>query len=503
MNSYLLLIAGILIILSAFASRISTRFGIPVLLIFMGIGILAGPDFLNLLHFDSQETASTIANIALMFILFDSGSNTKKANLHAFAGPSLTLATFGILATTLILGFLIHILLDQDILFSLMLGAIISSTDAAAVMTVLRERPIQKKISSTLEIESAANDPMAILLTLFMINLIQNAGNATAGDYVFFVLQLIWQFAGGILIAFAASKIGVKIYNHFKSENLGLFYVLYIGILFATYSSADLLKANGIIAIFFAGYWLGNQRFVFKRGVSHFVSALSSFANMCVFLLLGILVVPHLMINVWWEGIILAIVLIFIARPLAVLLSLLPFKYKRKEQTFIAWGGLKGAVPVVLATYPAAYGLDPDNFVFNIVFFVVTLSCLIQGTTLSPFAKTLGFSVPKNRHSPYFMELFSLAQTNFEVMDVQITETAPYDIKTQKPWHKSKIKELTLKRTQEDPEEKSENSSVVITAIVRNKKIISPNGETRLKSGDILFLLGTHESLEEFVPGQS
>ena len=308
MNSYLLLIAGILIILSAFASRISTRFGIPVLLIFMGIGILAGPDFLNLLHFDSQETASTIANIALMFILFDSGFNTKKANLHAFAGPSLTLATFGILATTLILGFLIHILLDQDILFSLMLGAIISSTDAAAVMTVLRERPIQKKISSTLEIESAANDPMAILLTLFMINLIQNAGNATAGDYVFFVLQLIWQFAGGILIAFAASKIGVKIYNHFKSENLGLFYVLYIGILFATYSSADLLKANGIIAIFFAGYWLGNQRFVFKRGVSHFVSALSSFANMCVFLLLGILVVPHLMINVWWEGIILAMV---------------------------------------------------------------------------------------------------------------------------------------------------------------------------------------------------
>ena len=134
---------------------------------------------------------------------------------------------------------------------------------------------------------------------------------------------------------------------------------------------------------------------------------------------------------------------------------------------------------------------------------MVTLSCLIQGTTLSPFAKTLGFSVPKNRHSPYFMELFSLAQTNFEVMDVQITETAPYDIKTQKPWHKSKIKELTLKRTQEDTEEKSENSSVVITAIVRNKKIISPNGETRLKSGDILFLLGTHESLEEFVPGQS
>ena len=207
------------------------------------------------------------------------------------------------------------------------------------------------------------------------------------------------------------------------------------------------------------------------------------------------------MINVWWEGIILAIVLIFIARPLAVFLSLLPFKYKWKEQTFIAWGGLKGAVPVVLATYPAAYGLDPDNFVFNIVFFVVTLSCLVQGTTLSPFAKTLGFSVPKDKHSPYFMELFSLAQTNFEVMDVLITETAPYDSVTQKPWHKSKIKELTLKKSPENSDLKQDEHSVVITAIVRNKKIISPNGETKLKAGDILFLLGTHESLEEFVPG--
>lgn len=477
--SNLLFVAGIIIILSTFASKIGTRFGIPVLLIFMGIGIIAGSDGLELISLADQELTRTIANIALMFILFDSGFNTKKQHLEAHAGPSLTLATLGIVVTAVALGVLVHFLLHQDWLFSFMIGAIISSTDAAAVMTVLRERPIVKRISSTLEIESAANDPMAILLTLFMINLVLNAGEASAGDYVFFVVKLVWQFVGGILVALACSKLAVWLYNHFKSENQGLFYVLYIGIVFATYGAADLVQANGVIAIFFTGYWMGNSTFVFQRGVSHFVSALSSFANMCVFLLLGLLVAPHSMVNVWREGIVLAAALILVARPIAVWICLLPFKFRRRERLFIAWGGLKGAVPVVLATYPAAYGLDPDGFVFNIVFFVVTFSCLIQGTTLAPFAKRLRFSVPKQSESPYSMELFSLDKTDFDVQCVPVT--------SKMPWLGKRIAELGL------PED------IVISSMVRDRKIISPRGNTMVKEGDTLFILGKPSRVQEAV----
>ena len=197
---------------------------------------------------------------------------------------------------------------------------------------------------------------MAILLTLFMINLIQNAGSADIQDYFMFTARLLWQFGGGILAARAVSVIAIWLFNHFENDNQSLFYVLYIGIALVTYGLADSIQANGTIAIFFCGYWLGNSEFVFKRGVSHFIGGISTLANMCVFLLLGILVYPSSMVTVWQQGILLAAALIFIARPLTVFLCLLPFKYSRADSLFISWGGLKGAVPIVLATYPAAYG---------------------------------------------------------------------------------------------------------------------------------------------------
>ena len=231
MTSHLLLVFGMLIVIGTFASKISTKWGVPVLLIFLAIGMIAGSDGLNLIDMSNYTLARDIANIALIFILFDSGFNTKRSHLKKYFGPSLLLATGGIIVTAASLGVLIHFLLNLQWLHALLLGSIISSTDAAAVMTILRERPVKTHVSSTLEIESAANDPMAILLTLFMINLIQNAGSAGFQDYCIFIGQLLWQFAGGILTAKAISIAAGWLFNHFENDNQSLFYVLYMIVL--------------------------------------------------------------------------------------------------------------------------------------------------------------------------------------------------------------------------------------------------------------------------------
>ena len=479
MTSSLLLIFGILVVVGTFASKLSARFGVPVLLVFLAIGMIAGNDALGLILFSNQIMARDFANIALIFILFDSGFNTKRIDLHKFKGPSLSLATIGIVITALSLGVLIHFLLGINWLYSFLIGSIISSTDAAAVMTILRERPVKSHVSATLSIESAANDPMAILLTTFIINLILNAGNAFPFDYLVFVIRLIWQFVGGILVALILSKLGVWLFNHFGSANQAMFYVLYIGIVFSTYGLADVIGANGTIAVFFEGYWFGNSSFAFKRGISHFISGLSTFANMFVFLLLGLLVFPKSMVQVWQKGLILAVAMIFIARPLAVFLCTFPFKFSLKERFFIVWGGLKGAVPIILATYPAAFGLDDDGLIFNIVFFVVSLSCLLQGTTLVLFAKKLKLSVPKKQHSPYSLELFALDKTDFDIVDIQVHQNSP--------WCNKRLMQLSL------PED------IVVSTMVRKGKIISPRGNTLILPDDILFLMGEPEAIERIV----
>lgn len=476
MTSSILLIFGILVIVGTFASKISSKFGVPVLLVFLAIGMISGSDALALIDFSDHVLAKDLANIALIFILFDSGFNTKRGDLHKYKGPSLSLATIGILLTALCLGVLLHFLLRMDWLYAFLVGAIISSTDAAAVMTILRERPVKTNVSATLGIESAANDPMAILLTTFMINLIRNTGSAEISDYLVFVLRLAWQFGGGILVAKVLSKVGVWLFNHFGSGNQAMFYVLYVGLVFSIYGLADVIGANGTIAVFFAGYWLGNSMFAFRRGISHFISGLSTFANMFVFLLLGLLVFPKSMVQVWQKGLILAVAMIFIARPLAVFLCTFPFKFSLKERFFIVWGGLKGAVPIILATYPAAFGLDNDGLIFNIVFFVVSLSCLLQGTTLSLFAKKLKLDVPKKQHSPYSLELFALDKTDFDVMDIQVHSDSY--------WCGKKLSQLNL------PED------IVVSTMVRGKKIVSPRGNTIIQKDDILFIMGEPSRVE-------
>jgi len=461
----MLLLFSLLLLLGAFSTKITVRLGIPVLLVFLGIGMLVGSDFLNLIYFEDAILAQKIANIALIFVLFESGFYTKRTSLRSAAGPSLSLATIGVLLTAVALGFAVHHFMKLDLAYSFLIGSIISSTDAAAVIMLMRQKPVQPRVSTTLEVESAANDPMAILLTTMMVEIV--AGKT--GDIPHFILKFSWLLGGGVLIGWIMSKAGRLFFNYLGSENRGYYYVLVLGFALAVFGIADVLMSSGIIAVFFCGYWFGNSEFVYKRGASHFIDGLSTISNMVIFLLLGLLVFPKTMFTMWKEGLILAVLIIFVARPLAVLICTFPFKFSARERLFIMWGGIKGAVPIVLATYPAAYGLANNDYVFDIVFFAVLLSCLVQGMSINLVADRLGLAIPRKPKALYSVELLTLNRTETDMLEVPIGSKGRARGKT--------LQDLNLPR------------EIVVSSIVRGEEIVVPRGSTRFEEGDIVFVL--------------
>ncbi len=473
------LLIALLIIASLFATRISDKVGVPVLIVFLGVGILVGNDCLGLVQFNDAKLTKQIADVLLIFILFSGGFSTTRSDLQLVAKPAITLATLGVALTAVALGVCIHFIMHFDWMLSMLIGSIISSTDAAAVFLITRQNPIQKKLAATLNVESAANDPMAILLTLAFVGSAAGDGNATFLD---FFVKLAWQFSGGILVGYVASYVAKFLFNNLRSENRGYYYVLIIGVILLGYGAADVIYANGIIAVFFMGYWLGNSEFVLKRGVSHFLEGISTFCNMTLFLMLGLLAFPRNFLGVWKEGLLIAALMIFVARPFAVWISTFPFHYTKKEKLFLCWGGIKGAVPIVLATYPAAYGLESGNSVFNIIFFAVLITCLLQGSTLGKLAKLLKLTVPTPPKSPFSVELYSLKNSNVDMFDFLITADSFCAGKT--------IKDLNL------------GQDVLITSITRKANIIPPKGGVELEPDDILFILAPrsmHQELQDYL----
>lgn len=463
----MLFVFSVLMILSVFTTKISSRFGIPLLLVFMFIGIISGSDVLNLFYFDDALLTKKIADFLIIFILFDGGYSTTRAAFRRVAGPALTLATLGVILTAFVLGFFVHHVFQLAFLESMMIASIIASTDAAAVYMITRQNPIKGKLATTIEVESAANDPMAILLTLVFINLLTIGGDS----YFQYILNLVWQFMGGVLVGFVLSKVSVYLFDHLKSENRGNYNVLMVGLILLGYGTADLIAANGIIAVFFMGYWLGNSNFTGKQGASNFLEGITTLSNVALFLMLGLLVFPSNFANVWKEGMIIALLLMFVARPVAVFLSLLPFKYTFKEQTFISWGGIKGAVAVVLATYPYAANLDEKGIIFDIIFFAVLLSCVVQGMTLGKLSRLFHFTAEKPLTSPYTVELHSTKKSDVDMFEIHIGKEA-------RAINKS-IANLGL------------GGEVVISSIIRDETMLIPSGRVVLQEGDILYVL-TH-----------
>lgn len=466
----MVLLWAVLILVSTFFSKISSRFGIPGLIVFLGVGMLFGSDGFNWIYFDDVQLVQQIANIALIFILFEGGFVTKQSSLHSVWKSALSLSTLGVVITAVVVGIATHLLLGMEWYFSLLLGAIISSTDAAAVMSIFRNKSIQPQVSSTLEVESASNDPMAIVLTLTIMGLI----TGTMHNPEEMLGYLAWQFGGGFMIGWGINKLGRWFIDGLRDDSGGFYYVLIMGISLLSYGLADLLGANGFIAAFFAGFFMGNSEFTYKRGITHFLEGLSTLSVVGLFLILGLLVFPRELPSVWKEGTLIALVLIFVARPIAVFICTIRSKFRFKEKWFISWGGIKGAVPIVLATYPAAAGMDQGRFVFDVVFFVVLISSLIQGSTLDWIAGKLGLITGYRKKPPYSLELLALQKSNTEILNLAVDEGIPISGRA--------IKDIALPQ------------DTIITAIVRDQQLIAPRGPTVIKPGDVLFVLTSFES---------
>ncbi len=461
----MLLILAILLLLATFSTKLAEKLGIPGLIVFLGLGMIFGNDVLNLIYFDDPLLAETIGTAFLIIILFEGGFSTKRELMKIVIKPAFTLATIGVIVTAVVIGTLAYLLLDLSLHSAFLIGAIISSTDAAAVFASLRNKKIEPKTAATLEIESATNDPMAIILTITIIQLIQG----TFSSPVFFVVNLGWQILAGSLIGYLIGKVGPYIINKAKLETGGFYLVLTLGLCFLSYGLASEIKGNGFLAVFITGYLISNSQFVYKNSALRFVDGLSSFSQVMLFLMLGLLVSPSKVLLYWQDGIIISLILIFIARPVAVFLLTIFWDYSLRQKIFLCWGGIKGAVPIVLAVYPFAAGLEDANYYFNIVFFVVLLSALIQGATLDLLAGKLKLFFGKKKPSVHSLELISLEESGSELIE--------YNIKKESELINKKIYQLLLPKHS------------LVTAIVRNKDIVTPRGNTVLKAGDTLFLL--------------
>lgn len=459
------LLTPLILIAVVLVAALLDRWSVPVILIALGAGIVFGSDVLGLWHFSDVVLTNRVANIALVFILFQGGFRTRGDDFKAVALAAGGLATWGVVLTAAATFVTLWGVLGWPLETAALLAVVISSTDAAATFSILRRQALPAKLSSTVQIESAANDPMAILLTLATIEAF------TSGDarwYVVLVLFL-WKFAAGIALGWLLARAALWLFNRLSPQDRGHYYVLSLGVMLLIYGLAESAQASGMLAVFIAGYVMGNRPFIHKQGVTNFSSALSTIADIGMFVLMGLLVAPRQWADLWPEGIVLFVVLTVVARPAAVWMGTAGMGLGWRNKVFISWAGLRGAVPIVLATYPLARGMPMGQEVFNLVFFAVILSILVQGSTLGPVARWLGLSSPQRPRPLYNLELVTMARSDLDLMVVDLPDPrgAPGP----------RLRDLKLP------------PGAVITLVTRGKGVVVPKGNTRLEGWDQVTVL--------------
>lgn len=468
------IIIPILLIAVVLAAVWLDRWSVPVILVALGAGIIFGSDVLNLWAFDDVILTNEVANMALVFILFHGGFLTKRADFRAVALLAGGLATWGVMLTAAVTFACLHWGIGWSTEKALLLAVIISSTDAAATFSILRRQSLPPRLSSTVAIESAANDPMAILLTTVAVSSLASGTSFGAST----VLSFFWQFGAGPVIGYSIARGAIWLFNRLTPQERGYYYVLFIGTVLLMYGLAHAVQASGMLAAFTGGYVMGNSSFVHKQGVLTFSEAFSTIANIGMFVLMGLQVFPHQWSELWYDGVLLFLVITFVARPLAVFLGTTGMKFGFKSRLFASWAGLRGAVPIVLATYPAAAGLAIGNEVFNLVFFAVILSILVQGSSLGAVARAFKLSVPA-RPSPLFkLELFTMAHSDYDLMTVDMPDPQGAE--------GPRLRDLRLP------------AGAVIILITRGHEVILPKGEARLLGWDQVTVLG-HAPDEEAI----
>ena len=472
---YLLLIGSTLILISIAIARSSDNLGVPALLLFLAIGMLAGSEGPGGIYFDDVGLAQSIGIIALIFILFAGGLDTRWSSVKPVFWRATSLATLGVFITALAVGLFVAFILHHSLQTGLLLGAIISSTDAAAVFSVLRSKKVslQGNLRPLLELESGSNDPMAVFLTVGMIQFATSPESSTGGLLLLFVVQM---GLGGIF-GFGLGKAMVFLLNHLKIYYEGIYPVFALAFGVLIYAATASLGGSGFLAVYIAGLVAAHSEFVHKRTLLRFFDGLAWLSQITMFLTLGLLVFPSHIIPVIGIGLLVSAFLMFIARPLSVFIGLAFSKVRVREKVLISWVGLRGAVPVVLATFPLIARVPDAEFIFNVVFFIVFTSALFQGWSIPVAARLLHLDSPLPSKPRIPIEYSPVEGADTELVDLTVPHESAVAGKS--------IIEIAMPR------------GSLITLITRNDEFLVPSGGTVLHEGDTILVVANKTTLPE------
>ncbi|MGE6407277.1 MULTISPECIES: potassium/proton antiporter [unclassified Psychrobacter] len=473
----LYLVGAVLIFASIMASTLSARLGVPLLLLFLIVGMLAGEQGILGIEFSQYALANFVGQAALACILLDGGLRTSFKSFRVGLKPAITLATWGVLVTVMVLGVFVTWLLDVDWRFGLLMAAIVGSTDAAAVFSLLRNGGVKlnDRVQATLELESGANDPLAILLVTGLIALnVDPDGQTVFGFLVLLLQQLSFGLGMGLLFGYFLSRLLPKVH---LAE--GMYAILILSAGLAVFAATNLIGGSGFLAVYLTGVLIGNHK---VRSTEHVMRVMDSFAwlsQAVLFVVLGLLVTPSNVLNVWHYSVAIALFMIFVARPIAVYTSVKPFKFKDREIGFISWVGLRGAVPITLAILPVMAGIDNAFMLFDIAFGVVVLSLVLQGTTIPTMANLFKVRIPTNKDPKEEHEVWVSDKASITLYEFEAKSGA-----------------FAIGRHPMGISKGINPDEISVFALVRNQQIVVVDDNTKLKFGDSVWyaMRGNHAS---------
>ena len=481
-----LLIGTVLIFISILISKAGYKFGIPTLFLFLLIGMFFGSDGLGI-QFNSAEDAQLIGMMALSIILFSGGMDTKISEVRPVLVQGVLLSTVGVLLTTVLTGLFIYYIsgwsstsIQLSLLTSMLLAATMSSTDSASVFNLLRSQRMNLKynLRPMLELESGSNDPMAYMLTIVLIQVIGSGGDWSLGIVA---RDLGLQFLFGGVIGYAAGKFSVWLINKVNLSNASLYSILLLSLVFVTFTLTDLVKGNGYLAVYIAGVIVGNARLVNRKEINTFMNGLTWLVQIVMFLSLGLLVNPHEMLGMAGSALLIGVFMIVVARPLSVFACLLPFrKMSGKARLFVSWVGLRGAVPIIFATYPVVANIPGADSVFNVVFFITLLSLLLQGMTISTVARWLKLDLPLQREGSEF---------GVEIPEEIDTQLRDVTLSAEDLLDGNRLADMNLP------------AGTLVMLVKRGNEFMIPNGSLELHAGDKLLVISENRKQSSSAPG--
>jgi cell volume regulation protein A len=474
--SNLLLIGSILLVLSVLLSK-TTKYGVPAVILFIAVGMLAGVDGPGGIDFYNIQISKFIGTVALVLILFSGGLDTRYTDIRPIAKRGLLLSTLGVAITAILTGVFISYATELTIVEGLLLGSIISSTDAAAVYSILRSKNmgLKNNIRPLLEFESGSNDPMAYLLTIVFIMLLKKPDSSVI-SYVLFFIQ---QFTLGGIVGVAMGFSILKVMNRINLSFDGLYAVLLLGLSILTFGLAELVGGNGFLAVYVAAIILGNNEFIHKRSLIKHFDGQAWLMQIIMFLTLGLLVNPSELLPLAGIGLLFSVFIILVARPVAVFICLAGSQFSTRSKVFISWVGLRGAVPIILSIYALDAGVEKGRLIFNLVFFISFTSVLVKGITIPAFAKFLGLSVPIHIRKKSTLDIELANKVKKIVLEIDVT--------TEFRCVGKHLVELDLP------------DGITISMVHRGGNVFTPDGFTMLLAGDKLTVLADSvSSLKDF-----